>query len=79
MHKETSKFKRSFLTLVSPVSSVGITDNKIIYVTPTMILYEDVKPLERVLVHPICVLSHLMCACKHCNIKVSLYEGGHKP
>jgi len=25
------------------------------------------KPIEHVLFHPKCVLSHLMCACKHCN------------
>jgi len=31
------------------------------------------KPIERVLLHPICVLSHLMCACKHCSIKLSFY------
>jgi len=32
-----------------------------------MILYEDMdmKPIEHVLLHPICVLSHLMCTCKH--------------
>jgi len=45
MQKETSKFKQSVLTLVSPVSSIGITDNKIVYITPTMILYEDMKPV----------------------------------
>ena len=32
MHRETSKFKQSVLTFVSPVSSVGIADNKIMYV-----------------------------------------------
>jgi len=37
MHEETSKFKQSVLTLVSPVSSVDIRDNNIIYITPTMI------------------------------------------
>jgi len=31
-----------------------------------MILYEDMKPIEHVPLHPICVLSHLMCACRHC-------------
>jgi len=67
------KFKQSVLTFVSPVSSVGIIDNKIIYVTPTMILYENMKPVEHVLLRPISMLSHLMCACKHCNIKLSLY------
>jgi len=45
MHRETSKFKQSVLTLVSPVYSISITDNKIIYITPTMILYEDMKPV----------------------------------
>jgi len=30
------------------------------------------KPIKHVLLHPICVLSHLMCASKHCN-KSSLY------
>jgi len=34
MHRETSKFKQSVLTIVSPVSSIGITDNKI---------YDDVR------------------------------------
>jgi len=33
-----------------------------------MILYENMKPIEHVLLHPICVLSHLMYACKHCKI-----------
>jgi len=54
MHRETSKFKQSVLTLVSPVFSIGIRDNNIIYITPTMILYEDMKPIEHVLLHPIC-------------------------
>jgi len=27
-----------------------------------MILYQNMKPIEHVLVHPICVLSHLMRA-----------------
>jgi len=31
------------------------------------------KTIEHVLLYPICVLSHLMCACKHWNIKLSLY------
>jgi len=38
-----------------------------------MILYENMQPIEHVLLLPICLLSHLMCACKHCNIKLSLY------
>ena len=68
----TSKFKQLALTLVSPVSSVGVTDNNIIYITPTIILYEVMKPIEHVLLHQICVPSYLMCAClcKHCNIKL---------
>jgi len=32
----------------------------------TMILYENMKPTEH-------VLRNLMCACKHCNVKLSLY------
>jgi len=36
-----------------------------------MILYEDMKPIEHVLLHRICVLSHLMYACEHCNIYCS--------
>ena len=44
-----------------------------LYITLTMILYENMKPIEHVLL-PIFVLSHLMCACKHCNIKLPLYR-----
>jgi len=36
-----------------------------LYITLTMILYENMKPIELVLLHSMCVLSHLMCACKH--------------
>jgi len=42
-----------------------------------MILYENMKSIEHVLLHPICVLSHLMCACKHCHVKLSLYYWTH--
>jgi len=44
-----------------------------------MILYEDVKPIEHVLLHPLCVglLSLLMSACKRCNIQLSLYYIEH--
>jgi len=77
MHRENRKFKQSVLTLVSPVSSRGIRDNNNIYITPTMILYEDIKPIEHVLLHPISVLSHLMCPCKHCNIKLSFHYWTH--
>jgi len=31
------------------------------YITLTMILYENMKPIEHVLLHPICILSHLIC------------------
>ena len=34
MHRETSKFQQSVLTLVSQVSSLGTRDNNIIYITP---------------------------------------------
>jgi len=39
--------------------------------------YYKMKPTEHVRLHPICVLSHLMCACKHWNIKLSLYYWTH--
>jgi len=42
-----------------------------------MISYEEMKPIEHVLLHPICVFSHLMCACKHCNVKLCLYYLSH--
>ena len=32
-----------------------------------MILFENTKPIEHVLLHRICILSHLKCACKHSN------------
>jgi len=35
------------------------------------------KPIEHVVLHPICVLSYLMCACKHCNVKSSSYYWTH--
>jgi len=38
----------------------------------TTIIDKNMKPIEHVLLHPICVLSHLMCACKHCNVKLFL-------
>ena len=44
-----------------------------LYITLTMVLYENMKPIEHVLRHPICVLSHLMCVWKRCNVKLSLY------
>ena len=46
-------------------------------ITLTMIVCENMKPVEHVLLHPICVLSHLMCTCKHCNMKLSLYYWTH--
>jgi len=47
--------------------------NAPLYITLTMVLYENMKPIQHVLLHPICILSHLMCACKHCDVKLSLY------
>ena len=38
--------------------------NTSLHVTLTMMLCENMKPIDHVLLHPICVLSHLMCACK---------------
>jgi len=46
-------------------------------ITLTIISYENMKPIEHVLLHLICVLSHLMCECKHCNVKLSLYYWTH--
>jgi len=37
-----------------------------------MILSDDMKPSKHVLLHLICILSHLMCPCKHWNIKLPL-------
>jgi len=45
--------------------------------TLTMILCENMKPIEHLLPHPIFVLSHLTCVCKHCNGKLSLYYWTH--
>jgi len=59
MHRETSKFKQSGLTLVSPDSLIDLGDDNIIYITATMILYEDMKPIEHVLLQPICVAYFL--------------------
>jgi len=64
--------KQSVLTLISPVSSIGIRDNNNIYITLTMIIYEDMKSIAHVLLHPICVLSHLMYESNHCNKKLFL-------
>ena len=43
----------------------------------TMILYENMKPIEHVLLHPICVVSHMICACEHCSVKLPLYYWTH--
>jgi len=43
----------------------------------TMSLYENMKPIEHILLHLICVLCHLMCACKRCIVKLSLYYLTH--
>jgi len=34
--------------------------NTSLYITLTMILYENMKPIKHILLYPICVLSHLM-------------------
>jgi len=57
---ETSRFKQSGPTLVSPVSSIGL-ETITFYITPTMVLYENMKPIEHVLLHLICVLFYLIC------------------
>jgi len=44
-----------------------------VYNPMTMIIYANMKPIEHVLLHPICVLSQLICSCKHCNVKLSFY------
>jgi len=31
------------------------------------------KPIDHVLLYPIYVRSHLMCACKHCSITFIFY------
>ena len=72
-----TEIKKSVPTLISKVASIGIRDNNIIYITPRMTLYEDVKPIAHVLLHRICVVSHLICACKHCNIELSSYDWTH--
>jgi len=36
--------------------------NTPLHIILTMILYENVKPIVHALLHPICVLSHLICA-----------------
>jgi len=56
---ETFKFKQSVLTFVLPVCSVGVRDNNIIYITLTMILFEDMKLIEHVLLHLVCIRSYL--------------------
>jgi len=40
-------------------------------------VYKDMKPFEYVLLHLICLLSDMICACKHCNIKLSSYYWTH--
>jgi len=48
--------------------------NTSLCITVTMILYENTTAIEHVVVHHICVLSHLMCACKHGYTNLSLYH-----
>jgi len=66
MHSETTKFKQSVQTLVSPVSSIGVRDINIMYITPTMILNEDMKPIEHVLHHQI-GYAYFLTWCAHAN------------
>jgi len=51
-------------------ASLAFPKNTTVY-NLTMILDKNMKPIEHVLLHPICVLSHLMPACKHCNARVA--------
>jgi len=51
--------------------------NTPLHMALTMIFYENMKPIEHVLLHPVRVLSHLMSACKHCNVKLYLYYWTH--
>jgi len=51
--------------------------NTSLYISPTMILHENMKPIEHVLFDPIWILSHLMCASKHCKVKLPLYHWTH--
>ena len=41
------------------------------------LLYENTKPIEHALLRPTCVRFHLMCACKHCNVKSPVYYWTH--
>jgi len=62
-----------YFIILAPEFERAFPLNTPLCITPTTILCENMKPIEHVLLHPICVLSHLMCACKHCNVKLSLY------
>jgi len=42
-----------------------------------MILDKNMKPIEHVLLHPISVLSQLICACTHSNVQLSSYYCTH--
>ena len=52
--------------------------NTPLYITLAMILCENTKPIEHALLHSICVLSHLLCSCKHCNV-VFFNRGSTEP
>jgi len=64
MHWEVSKFKQAVLTYISPVSSVGVTDNNIIYINPTMILVADMNRLNM-----FCFIryAYVLARCAHAN------------
>jgi len=66
-----------YFIILAPEFERAFPLNTPLCITPTTILCENMKPIEHVLLHPICVLSHLMCACKHCNVKLSLYYWTH--
>jgi len=44
-------------------ASLAFPLNTPLHITLTLILYENMKAIEHVVLHPICILSHLMCAC----------------
>jgi len=52
--------------------------NQPLYITLTMILYENMKLTEHFLLQPICALSHLMCTCYQAR-RQDLAARGEKP
>ena len=74
-YKRLRKFSTKMRNILARNTWSGSSKKEVarLYKTLTMILYENMKPIEHVLPHPTCVHSHLMCDCKHCNIKLCLY------